>query len=193
MEAVLTPNTFGGLICSAPFCSTNSSSDRIRVERIETDLDYTYASSFVENFYAKRARQNGGIDGDAASAVTEFPRAVILALAYAIRYLEDFQLSSSLLHTQTSFKRFNNVSHMLLNANTLNNLEVYRNSDDGGQKGSLFWLLDHCCTKAGRRLLREWVGRPLVNKESVPIIFCFPLWLAFNLTLSQPSSSSPAT
>ena len=58
------------------------------MERIEKDLDYTYASSFVENFYVKRARQNGGVDGDVASSVTEFPKGVILALAYAIRYLE---------------------------------------------------------------------------------------------------------
>lgn len=54
---------------------------------------------------------------------------------------------------------------MMLNANTLNNLEVYRNSDNGGQKGSLLWLLDHCTTRMGKRLLREWVGRPLVVKS----------------------------
>lgn len=81
-----------------PF-STTGATDRIRVERIEKDLDYTYASSFVENFYVKRARQNGGVDGDVASAVTEFPKGVILALAYAIRYLEGMTLfPSHLLH-----------------------------------------------------------------------------------------------
>lgn len=56
---------------------------------------------------------------------------------------------------------------MLLNANTLANLEIYRNADDGGEKGSLLWLLAVTTTKMGKRQLREWVGRPLVDKACV--------------------------
>lgn len=47
------------------------------------------------------------------------------------------------------------------------NLEVYRNSDDGGEKGSLFWLMNHCMTKFGSRLLKQWVGRPLIDKVNL--------------------------
>lgn len=63
---------------------------------------------------------------------------------------------------------------MLLKANTLANLEVYRNDDDGGSKGTLMWLLDSTSTKMGRRLLREWVGRPLVDKTCVLSFSCLP-------------------
>jgi DNA mismatch repair protein MSH3 len=56
---------------------------------------------------------------------------------------------------------------MLLSANTLRNLEVYRNTSDGGYKGSLLWLLDHTTTRMGKRLLREWVGRPLIVKSKL--------------------------
>jgi len=46
-------------------------------------------------------------------------------------------------------------------------LEVLRNSDDGGVKGSLLWLLDHTKTAMGKRLLKGWVSHPL---RSVPLI-----------------------
>lgn len=42
-------------------------------------------------------------------------------------------------------------------------LEVLRNSSDGGEKGSMLWLLDHTRTAMGGRLLRAWVAHPLRN------------------------------
>ncbi|KAI7066726.1 DNA mismatch repair protein msh3, partial [Hortaea werneckii] len=53
---------------------------------------------------------------------------------------------------------------MLLNGNTLTSLEVYRNQTDAGEQGSLFWTLDRTQTRFGQRLLRKWVGRPLLDK-----------------------------
>ena len=55
--------------------------------------------------------------------------------------------------------------------------EVYRNQTDGGVYGSLLWrrwrthrspimltrVLDHTRTRMGRRLMREWIGRPLLD------------------------------
>lgn len=40
-------------------------------------------------------------------------------------------------------------------------LEVLRNSEDGAERGSLLWLLDHTKTAMGGRLLRHWVAHPL--------------------------------
>lgn len=54
---------------------------------------------------------------------------------------------------------------MLMNANTLINLEVYRNNINNKEEGSLFSVLDHTRTKFGQRQLRKWVGRPLVDIE----------------------------
>lgn len=56
---------------------------------------------------------------------------------------------------------------MLLNGNTVQNLEIYRNTTDWTERGSLFWVLNRTKTKFGRRLLRDWVGRPLINIEQV--------------------------
>lgn len=54
---------------------------------------------------------------------------------------------------------------MVLNANTLVNLEIYKNNTNGKEQGSLFHLLNHTRTKFGQRLLQRWIGRPLLNLE----------------------------
>lgn len=58
---------------------------------------------------------------------------------------------------------------MLLNANTMANLEIYRNSTNYSEQGSLFWILNRTSTSFGKRLFRKWVGRPLVDVEYVSI------------------------
>ncbi|KAJ3085849.1 Mismatch repair protein msh3 [Physocladia obscura] len=60
---------------------------------------------------------------------------------------------------------------MVLSGPTLKALEVFEtefaesNNDGKGYKGSLIWALDHTITKFGSRLLRKWIGKPLVNVE----------------------------
>ncbi len=46
-------------------------------------------------------------------------------------------------------------------------LEVLRNNDDGRERGSLVWLMDHTKTAFGGRLLRAWVGRPLNSRDAI--------------------------
>ncbi|KIR32664.1 DNA mismatch repair protein MSH3 [Cryptococcus deuterogattii MMRL2647] len=94
--------------------------------------------------------------------LVDFPKQVVISMAVAIQYMKKFGLGNAFRHT-SSFVRFANRSHMLLSSNTLTNLEIYQNQTDGGLYGSLMWLLDHCKTRMGKRLLREWVGRPLLD------------------------------
>jgi hypothetical protein len=44
---------------------------------------------------------------------------------------------------------------------TCRQLEILHNNDDGKERGSLLWLLDHTRTPFGSRLLRSWVAHPL--------------------------------
>ena len=46
-------------------------------------------------------------------------------------------------------------------------LEVLRNSEDGGERGSLLWLLDHTATPMGGRLLRHWTAHPLRHAQTI--------------------------
>src|SRR5690606_11730510 len=62
------------------------------------------------------------------------------------------------------FQPFSARTHMLLNANTLSSLEIYKNQTDYTETGSLFWCVDRTKTRFGKRLLRNWVGRPLLER-----------------------------
>ena len=53
-------------------------------------------------------------------------------------------------------------THMVLDGVSLSNLEVLRNSYDGGEKGSLWAFVNRCSTAFGRRLLKDWLLKPLL-------------------------------
>ena len=58
-----------------------------------------------------------------------------------------------------------NSSNLILSHGSLSNLDIFGNSDDGENQGTLFHYLDHCTTAPGRRLLKQWVSCPSSNLE----------------------------
>ncbi|KAI8145116.1 muts domain V-domain-containing protein [Fennellomyces sp. T-0311] len=142
---------------------TTAFGDSVRIERMpQIDpfmSDHNAAFTYVSDFYSQRA--DGGPQV-AFSEILKLPPTVIKALAATIRYLSEFGIQHALNLTKY-FVHFSSRSHMLLNGNTLANLEIYRNSTDCSVKGSLFAVLDHTKTAFGKRLLRKWVGRPLID------------------------------
>jgi DNA mismatch repair protein MSH3 len=176
----------------------------VRVERVNEDLDYTAAFEFLQKFYQEdesleratassstfKSRElkclctGSGHDpyhlGQPFNDVIGFPKPVVVALAHAVRYLISYGLSDAFKRT-TFFTTFLTRSHMLLNANTLDNLyvrapitrpslrhcfrEIFQNQTDYTRMGSLIWILDRTLTRFGARQLRQWVSRPLVNQR----------------------------
>lgn len=53
--------------------------------------------------------------------------------------------------------------NLVIDANTLRNLEITRNVRDGGKKGTLLDVLDFTKTPMGTRLLRKWLEYPLLD------------------------------
>jgi len=53
--------------------------------------------------------------------------------------------------------------HLVLDGNTLLNLDLLENGVDGGRKGTLLGLLDTTSTAMGRRLFRQWLSAPLFD------------------------------
>ncbi|WP_445506572.1 DNA mismatch repair protein MutS [Niallia sp. 03190] len=47
------------------------------------------------------------------------------------------------------------------------NLELTETIRSKGKKGSLLWLLDETKTAMGGRLLKQWIDRPLLNKDEI--------------------------
>ncbi|KAH7166331.1 muts domain V-domain-containing protein [Dactylonectria macrodidyma] len=84
------------------------------------------------------------------------------ALVYYLRFLK---LERPLL-SQGSFEAYSPIQNngtLVLDGQTLINLEVFSNTVNGGNEGTLFNLLNKCVTPFGKRLFRQWVAHPLCN------------------------------
>lgn len=143
--------------------------DKARVERINKHKTMAAeAHNNVSNHYSKRMRESDR--DEKASRILDkilgLPEHVMICLSALMNPLNDYGLVNVFDLTKY-FQPFSARSHMLLNGNTLNSLEIYQNQTDYSVKGSLFWALDRTSTKFGSRLLRKWVGRPLVTESEI--------------------------
>lgn len=76
-------------------------------------------------------------------------------------YLSEFKLGHAL---TLDLHPFTLQSYMYLNGNTLQSLEIFENQTTNQCYGSLLWVLDVTKTPFGRRLLRDWIGKPLMDR-----------------------------
>ncbi|GEQ71597.1 hypothetical protein JCM33374_g5282 [Metschnikowia sp. JCM 33374] len=85
-------------------------------------------------------------------------------------YLRSLKLDDSIM-TLKNMKEYqiskSSASHMLLDGVTLNNLEILNNTFDGGDKGTLFKLLNKAITPFGKRLMKNWVLYPLMEIDQI--------------------------
>ncbi len=94
----------------------------------------------------------------------------LTALGGCVSYLRRLLLDNELL----PMKRFSlydpseaaNTQFLVLDGQTLSNLEVM-DSADGGDKGTLLSHVTHTVTPFGKRLLRVWVSRPLARIDDI--------------------------
>ncbi|KAJ6013369.1 DNA mismatch repair protein msh3 [Penicillium herquei] len=147
---------------------TNVFGDAVRVERVsKKKTAAAEAHSHVSSFYAGKMTATGSADDVKAAKLLQnvlgLPEPVTICLSAMIEHMTDYGLEHVFDLTKY-FQPFSARSHMLLNGNTLVSLEIYQNGTDHSAKGSLFWTLDRTQTRFGQRLLRRWVGRPLLDK-----------------------------
>lgn len=58
-------------------------------------------------------------------------------------------------------------SSMMLDHNTIRNLELVKTNRESKRYGSLLWLLDKTKTSMGARKLHSWITSPLISKEQI--------------------------
>ncbi|RAL15610.1 mismatch repair protein MSH3 [Aspergillus homomorphus CBS 101889] len=145
--------------------------DKTRVERAPKPKTAAAEShSHVSSFYAGKMKAASAEDDAQASSllqkVVNLPEQITICLSAMITHMKEYGLEYVFELTKY-FQHFSSRSHMLLNGNTLMSLEIYQNQTDHTTKGSLFWTLDRTQTRFGQRLLRKWVGRPLLDKTAL--------------------------
>lgn len=94
---------------------------------------------------------------------------VMSATGALVSYLRFLKLERPLL-SQGNFAKYDPIqknSSLVLDGQTLINLELFANSANGGSEGTLFSLLNKCVTPFGKRLFRQWVAHPLCNIDRI--------------------------
>ena len=150
---------------------TNVFGDKVRMERVEKPKTMAaQAYSHVSNFYAEKMKISSAEEDEKASEIMDkvlkLAEGVTICLSAMITHLADYGLQH-IFDLTKYFQSFSARSHMLLNGTSLTSLEIYQNQTDHTEKGSLFWTLDRTKTRFGQRLLRKWVGRPLLRKAEL--------------------------
>ena len=57
--------------------------------------------------------------------------------------------------------------HVFLDANAVRTLELFEGGATRSIQGSLLWVLDQTVTPMGARLIRQWLGQPLVDVAAI--------------------------
>jgi DNA mismatch repair protein MSH3 len=150
---------------------SNVFGDQARVERVgKSKTMAAQAYSHISNFYAGKVQSAVESKKDKTTHLLDkahqLSEHVTICLSAMISHLAEYGLEH-IFDLTKNFQPFSARTHMLLNGNTLSSLEIYRNQTDHAEMGSLFWTLDRTKTRSGKRLLRNWVGRPLLDKSKL--------------------------
>ena len=92
-------------------------------------------------------------------------RCAIIALGVAIKYLTDVQRKDISNITDINF--YSDDCFMKIDYASKRNLEIVETMREREKKGSLLWVLDKTKTSMGKRLLRSWLEKPLVNYTQI--------------------------
>ncbi|KAI9278907.1 muts domain V-domain-containing protein [Phascolomyces articulosus] len=91
------------------------------------------------------------------------------ALGGLISYLRQLMLDKDLLSAKniSIYDPIRQTTSLVLDGQTLANLEVLQNSDDGSIDGTLIQLLGNAVTPFGKRLFKRWLCHPLRNVADI--------------------------
>lgn len=94
---------------------------------------------------------------------------VMSAFGAMVQYLRILKLDRDLITIGnfTWYDPIKKASSLVLDGQTLINMEIFANSTDGGSDGTLFQLLNRCITPFGKRTFKQWVCHPLVDAKKI--------------------------
>lgn len=94
---------------------------------------------------------------------------VMSAFGALVHYLRSLKIERELisLGNFTWYDPLQKATSLVLDGQTLINLEIFANTFDGGSGGTLFSMLNRCVTPFGKRLMRQWVCHPLGDPRKI--------------------------
>ncbi len=121
------------------------------------------ASGFSEHDARQRLLKHFGVHSLEPYGCDNLPLGISAAGA-VLSYLQETQRGALTQIQSLSTRR--TAETMVLDPQTVRTLELFEGSS-GTREGGLLDLLDTTQTPMGRRLLRQWLGRPLLNRDAV--------------------------
>ncbi|KAF2132105.1 DNA mismatch repair protein Msh6 [Dothidotthia symphoricarpi CBS 119687] len=94
---------------------------------------------------------------------------VMSAFGALLQYLRTLKIERDLV-TLGNFQWYDPIrkaTNLVLDGQSLINLEIFANTFDGSTEGTLFAMLNRCITPFGKRLLRQWVCHPLADAKKI--------------------------
>jgi DNA mismatch repair protein MSH6 len=94
---------------------------------------------------------------------------LISALGALIQYLQTLKIDKELLSLGNFawYDPIRKATSLVLDGQSLINLEIFANGFDGTDEGTLFGMLNRCITPFGKRMLRQWVCHPLADTAKI--------------------------
>ncbi len=92
-------------------------------------------------------------------------REAVISVGTAIRYLKNVQKND--LDNIRDINFYSENQFMKIGYSTKRDLEIVETMRSREKKGSLLWVLDNTGTSMGKRLLRSWLEKPLINLAQI--------------------------
>ncbi|KXG53727.1 DNA mismatch repair protein Msh6 [Penicillium griseofulvum] len=94
---------------------------------------------------------------------------LMCAFGALVQYLRVLKIERDLITIGnfTWYDPIKKATSLVLDGQTLINMEIFANSFDGGSEGTLFQLLNRCITPFGKRMFKQWVCHPLIDSKKI--------------------------
>ena len=93
-------------------------------------------------------------------------KVAVCALGAVIDYLRDTQKRTDI-EAASDIEYYDSNDFMNLDISARRNLELTKSMMTGDKKHSLLWVIDKTKTAMGKRMLRSWLERPLINVSKI--------------------------
>ncbi|MBR3843941.1 MAG: DNA mismatch repair protein MutS, partial [Clostridia bacterium] len=116
---------------------------------------HAYTNLVTEHFKVKKP-EDLKIDPNSAA---------LFSVAAALDYLFDTQMTG--LENINKIEIYSDKEFMQIDLSARRNLDLFANTRSGNTRGSLFWVLNRTSTSMGKRMLTNWLERPLLQPAEI--------------------------
>ncbi|MFT4416930.1 DNA mismatch repair protein MutS [Fredinandcohnia humi] len=134
---------------------------------VQSDFEDELKKSIVERCNVTISYENNNTINEEFSKLVNHldDERLVQSFGRLFHYLNKTQ-KRSLAHLQP-VRLYNVNQYMKIDIYSKRNLELTETIRSKGKKGSLLWLLDQTVTAMGGRLLKQWIDRPLLNRDEI--------------------------